>query len=118
MNIVMIISSVMLNCIAQLLMRKGMLQVGEVDFTNLFNNLGNMISNLWLWGAMLCYILSILLWVAVLSKVEVSFAYPFSSLGFVVAAVIGFLVFHEHLSPLRIAGIIVICVGCYLIYKS
>ena len=81
-------------------------------------NLGAMISNLWLWGAMVCYAVSILMWMAVLSKVEVSFAYPFLSIGYVVAALVGYYFFDESLTFTRIAGIMVICVGVYLISRS
>jgi multidrug transporter EmrE-like cation transporter len=95
-----------------------MLQVGEVGLDGLVSNLVTMIGNLWLWAAMVCYAISILLWMAVLSKVEVSFAYPFLSIGYVVAALVGYQFFGESLSLVRIAGIAVICVGVYLISRS
>ena len=118
MNIVLILLSVLLNCAAQLLIRKGMLVEGEVGMQNMLSHVGSMITNLWLWGAMLCYGLSILLWMSVLSKVEVSYAYPFLSVGYVVSAVAGYALFNENLSPVRIAGIIVICIGVILISRS
>ena len=118
MNIILILLSVLLNCAAQLLIRKGMLIEGEVGMRNMLSHVGSMITNLWLWGAMLCYALSILLWMSVLSKVEVSYAYPFLSVGYVVSAVAGYVLFNENLSPVRIAGIIVICAGVILISRS
>jgi multidrug transporter EmrE-like cation transporter len=118
MNILLILVSVLLNCAAQLCIRKGMLQVGEVGLDGLVGNLFTMIGNLWLWVAMVCYAISILLWMAVLSKVEVSFAYPFLSIGYVVAALVGYQFFGESLSWTRIAGIAVICIGVYLISRS
>ena len=118
MNIVLILLSVLLNCAAQLLIRKGMLVEGEVGMQNMLSHVGSMITNVWLWGAMLCYALSILLWMSVLSKVEVSYAYPFLSVGYVVSAVAGYALFNENLSPIRIAGIIVICIGVILISRS
>lgn len=118
MNIVLILLSVLLNCAAQLLIRKGMLVEGEVGMQNMLSHIGSMITNVWLWGAMLCYALSILLWMSVLSKVEVSYAYPFLSVGYVVSAVAGYALFNENLSPVRIAGIIVICIGVILISRS
>lgn len=114
----MILVSVLLNAVAQLFIRKGMLCIGTVGIDNFVQNIIPMITNLWLWGAMLSYAVSILLWMAVLSKVEVSFAYPFLSIGYVVAAIIGYAVFNEHLSAIRIAGIIVICLGVILISRS
>lgn len=118
MNIILILLSVLLNCAAQLLIRKGMLIEGEVGMQNMLSHIGSMIANFWLWGAMLCYALSILLWMSVLSKVEVSYAYPFLSVGYVVSAVAGYALFNENLSPIRIAGIIVICIGVILISRS
>ena len=118
MNIILILLSVLLNCAAQLLIRKGMLIEGEVDMQNMLSHVGSMITNVWLWGAMLCYALSIFLWMSVLSKVEVSYAYPFLSVGYVVSAVAGYALFNENLSPVRIAGIIVICIGVILISRS
>ena len=118
MNIVLILLSVLLNCAAQLLIRKGMLVEGEVGMQNMLSHIGSMITNVWLWGAMLCYALSILLWMSVLSKVEVSYAYPFFFFCYVVSAVAGYALFNENLSPVRIAGIIVICIGVILISRS
>ena len=118
MNIVLILLSVLLNCAAQLLIRKGMLVEGEVGVQNMLSHVESMITNLWLWGAMFCYALSILLWMSVLSKVEVSYAYPFLCVFYVVSAVAGYALFNENLSPIRIAGIIVICIGVILISRS
>lgn len=118
MNTTMILASVLLNCVAQLCMRQGMLQVGEISIASLWNNFGSMITNLWLWGSMCCYAVSILLWMAVLSRVEVSYAYPFLSIGYVVAAIAGYCFFNENISVIRIVGIVVICIGVILISRS
>lgn len=118
MNIILILISVLLNCAAQLFIRKGMLQIGEVGAAALVKVLVPMLLNAYLWSAMLCYAVSILLWMAVLSKVEVSFAYPFLSIGYVVAAVVGYYYFGESLSLIRIVGILVICIGVFLISRS
>lgn len=107
MIILLILSSVFLNCGAQLLIRKGMLQVGEMPVSSIFQNAGALITNVWLWLAMLCYGVSILLWMSVLSKAEVSFAYPFLSVGYVLSAVLGYVFFSESITATRIAGIVV-----------
>ena len=118
MNILLILISVLLNCVAQLCIRKGMLMIGEVGLVGITHHLGTMLTNLWLWLAMFCYAVSILMWMVVLSKVEVSFAYPFLSVGYVVAALVGYYFFGESLTLTRIVGIIVICVGVFLISRS
>ena len=108
----------MLNAIAQLLIRKGMLAIGTVALSSFWHHIGSMASNIWLWAAMLCYAASIFLWMVVLSKVEVGFAYPFLSIGYIFAALVGHYMFGESLSATRIMGIFVICVGVYLISRS
>ena len=59
-----------------------------------------------------------LLWMVVLSRLEVGYAYPFLSLGYVVAAVAGYYFLGESLSILRIAGILVICLGVFMVARS
>lgn len=119
MNIVLILMSVFLNCSAQILMRKGMLVNGEVaGMGSLISAIPQMLTNLYLWGAMICYAVSIIVWMVVLSKVEVSYAYPFLSIGYVLSAVIGYWWFAESVSPIRVAGIVVICIGVILISRS
>ena len=114
----MILSSVFLNAVAQLLIRKGMLCIGIFGVDNFVDNMGAMLTNLWLWSAMISYAISILLWMSVLSKVEISYAYPFLSIGYILAAVAGYWFFNENLSVTRIVGIVVICVGVIIISRS
>lgn len=118
-NLIFIIGSVLLNCSAQLFMRKGMLVHGELDgFHSLIELIPQMLGNLYLWGAMLCYAVSIMMWMFVLSRVEVSYAYPFLSIGYVLSAVVGYFWFQENITPIRIVGIAVICIGVVLISRS
>lgn len=69
-------------------------------------------------GGLMLYFVAAAVWLFVLSKVDVSLAYPFVALGFVLTAVFGRLLFHEALSPARIAGILLICGGVALLARS
>lgn len=118
MNYILILGSVLLNCLAQVLMRKGMLAVGQVGLSSLVSHAIDMMLNLWLWGAMACYGISILLWMIVLSKVQVSFAYPFLSIGYIVAAAIGYFWMGESLDLYKVSGILIICLGIIVLSRS
>ena len=118
MNVLLILSSIFLNSAAQLLIRKGMLAVGNVNASNVLQSIALMIANIYLWLAMLCYSISIFLWMAVLSKVEASYAVPFHGLSFVIIAIMGHFLFNENVSLLRIIGILIICMGVCLISRS
>lgn len=119
-TIIVILISVLLNCAAQLFIKKGMIMVGEVTggLQGFLSLLPAMASNLFLWVSVFCYALSMVLWLVVLSRVDVSYAYPFLSIGYILAAAVGYFVFHEAVSLTRVAGILVICIGVILISGS
>lgn len=101
-------------------MKKGMMGVGEITggIQGIVSALPSMVTNGYLWFSALCYVLSIGLWLVVLSKVDVSYAYPFLSIGYVLSAVVGYFVFEESVTPVRVVGIVVICAGVILISRS
>src|SRR3954452_12768368 len=61
------------------------------------------------------YGIGTILWLGVLSRTEVSQAYPFVGLGFVLTALIGYVLFGDAIGPLRIAGIALVIAGIFLI---
>ena len=119
-NILLILSSVFLNACAQLFIRQGMLKLGNISMR--LNELWNMIiqsfSNIYIWAGMISYAVSILLWMVVLSKINVSLAYPFLSIGYIITAVIAYFVFGEPLTAQKIIGIAIICVGVVVLTYS
>lgn len=118
MNFLLILSSILLNSMAQLLMKKGVLKLGSFSLSLVIEDPFRFITNIWLILAILCFVLSVLLWMLVLSRVEVSYAYPMSSIGFIVTALGGYYFLSENLSISRVSGIIIICLGVYLISRS
>ena len=69
-------------------------------------------------SGLLMFVISMASHLYVLSKVELSFAYPFLSLAYVAVAVFAYFIFREDLNAWRIAGIAFICVGTVLIAQS
>ena len=74
--------------------------------------------NPWVFAGLVTFVISMASHLYVLSKVELSFAYPFLSLAYVAVAVFAYLIFKEDLNAWRIAGIAFICVGTVLIAQS
>jgi len=114
------IVSVALNALAQIALRKTMLGLGALPAmgADLLRVVLGLAFNPWFLAGMACYVVSIGCWMLVLAKTEVSLAYPLLSIGYVIAAVIGFLFLAENVTPQRIAGIAVICLGIVLISRS
>jgi multidrug transporter EmrE-like cation transporter len=59
-----------------------------------------------------------LLWLTALARVDVSQAYPFVGLGFVLTAILGYAFFGDALTPQRIVGIFVVMGGVWLVAQS
>ncbi len=66
----------------------------------------------------LLYGLSSLLWLAVLSRADLSFAYPLISVSYLITVLGAALLFREEVSPLRWAGVLLICLGIALLVRS
>jgi drug/metabolite transporter (DMT)-like permease len=65
-----------------------------------------------------CYGLAFLVWLIVLAKAEVSFAYPMISLSYVFTAILAWHLLGEHVTVTRMVGIFVTCVGVVIIARS
>ena len=61
---------------------------------------------------------SVVFWILALSRVDVSIAYPMLSVGYIVTALAGWLLFSEALGPARVAGILIIIAGVWLVARS
>ena len=116
----LIVFGVMLNAAAQLSLKQGMRRIGYFEFG--LEHLGRVLpavaASPYVLIGLACYVVSVAVWLLVLSRVEVSYAYPLLSIGYIVTAFAGWLFFHESLGATRWAGIIVICFGVWLITRS
>lgn len=109
----LILFSVLLNAIAQILLKKGMISVGELALSADF--IIRCVFNPFILGGFGVYAISIISWLIVLSKVQVSIAYPFLAFGFVFSAVVAHFVFGESLGLFKMLGIGFICIGLVLL---
>ena len=66
-------------------------------------------------AGMALYAVSIVLWLAVLSRAKVSAAYPLASVGFIITAIIAHIALCESLMLVRMLGILLICAGVVLV---
>lgn len=74
--------------------------------------------NVWVIAGFLLAFIGSLTWIAAVSRLEISFAYPFTSLGFVLVLLLSAVFFHEQISLVRFIGVIVICIGVFLVSRS
>ena len=85
---------------------------------SLIQKICQIVFNPWVFAGLAMFVISMASHLYVLSKVDLSFAYPFLSLAYVAVALCAWLLFKEELGTLKIAGIAFICVGTILIAQS
>lgn len=117
-SLFLVLSSVSLNALAQVVLRKAMLLMLPLGASASLQFVRKLISNPYLWAGLCCYTLSIGLWLAVLSRLQVSLAYPMLSIGYIIAAALGVLFLQESLGAYRVMGIVIICLGVILISRN
>lgn len=116
----LVLSGVLLNAAAQLLLKTGTNRVGEFAFT-----MANAVPIGWrlatsppILAGLGCYVVSVVVWILALSRVPVSIAYPMLSIGYVVNAFAAWALFGESLAAQKLVGIGFIVVGVYLVARS
>ena len=116
----LIFAGVMLNVAAQLLIKAGTNSIGFFEFSreNILPVGWKLATEPHIASGIGCYVISVVVWIIALSRVEVSVAYPMLSIGYVVNALAAWYLFGEAVTPMRLTGIGVIIIGVYMVARS
>jgi uncharacterized membrane protein len=118
-HLILILASVVLTSIGQLFFKKGMMMLDHAhQHASLWKLMANSLLNGYVLLGFLSFGAGAMLWLAVLAKEEVSYAYPLSSLGYLIVLAGSFLFFHEHISSARVIGILLLILGVFFIEYS
>jgi len=116
----LIFTGVLLNAAAQLLLKAGTNAVGHFDFTaaNIVPIGTRLALEPHILGGLACYVVSVVVWILGLSRVEVSIAYPMLSIGYIINALAAWFLFGESLTAQKLVGIGFIVVGVFLVSRA
>ncbi len=116
----LVLFGVLLNAAAQLLLKAGTNSIGHFAFdkTNILPVGWQLATEPHILGGLTCYVVSVVVWIMALSRVEVSIAYPMLSIGYVVNAAAAYYLFGEAVTPMRLLGIGIIIIGVYIVARS
>ena len=116
----LVLCGVLLNAAAQLLLKAGTNSIGAFEFTarNIPVIAPRIALEPHILGGLLCYAVSVVVWIMALSRVEVSIAYPMLSIGYVVNAVAAWYLFGEAVTGTRLLGIVFIIIGVVIVARS
>ena len=119
-SFMLLLAGVLLNAAAQLLLKAGTNAVGQFEFSaaNAVPVGMKLAFEPHILGGIACYVVSVVVWILALSRVEVSVAYPMLSIGYVVNAIAAYYLFGEAVSATRLVGIGVIILGVFIVARS
>jgi drug/metabolite transporter (DMT)-like permease len=116
----LILLSVCLAAVAQLTLKHGMNQVTDASGTAQLNasSLKAIVTNPSVIGGLAIFGVSAFVWLLVLSRASLSFAYPFASITYLLIVLADRFVLHETIPPLRWAGVFFIMLGIVLVAQT
>ncbi|PZP58657.1 MAG: 4-amino-4-deoxy-L-arabinose transferase [Azospira oryzae] len=119
-SLLLVLTGVLLNATAQLLLKAGTNSVGQFEFVrhNIVPVGVQLATEPHILGGIACYGVSVVVWILALSRVEVSVAYPMLSIGYVVSAGAAWWLLGEAVSPTRLLGIGMIVAGVFIVARS
>ena len=122
MLIAMILVSVGLAAVAQLTLKHGMNLVNDdlrpARFGLDGQSLRSLVTTWAIWAGLVLFGLSALVWLVVLSRASLSFAYPFASITYVLILLFDRFWLNESVPGLRWAGVVFIAIGIFLISRT
>lgn len=120
-TILIMLLAVTAGTVGDLLLAKGMKELGDLSTMNLRSIMEVAFQAMTEWKIIVgTFMLALFffLWLAVLSWEDLSVALPMQALNYVLVALLAKYILNEQISPLRWAGITLVCLGVMLITKS
>lgn len=116
---ILIFSSVLISALAQISLKQGMSSstVSAALGQGTASTITAIATNPYVIGGLSLYALGAVLWLFVLSRVDVSVAYPFVAFGFIITMGLAIVLLGEPLQPLRVAGTLLVVAGAVLITR-
>lgn len=116
----LILVATVMGIVGQTMLKHGMNQMGPLSLSggSVPGIVLQIVRSPFVIGGLLIYGFGTFFWLVTLSRIDLSVAYPFVSLNHVLLFFIGWLILRESVTPLRAAGVAVICVGMILVARS
>jgi multidrug transporter EmrE-like cation transporter len=113
MGYIYIFVTVLFTVYGQLVMKWRVTLYGPLPATAIgkFHYLAHLFTDFWVLSSFAGAFIAAVSWMAALTKFDVTYAYPFTSLGFVFVLLLGSFIFGEALTLYKVAGITLIIIG-------
>ena len=120
-SLMLVLASVVCGVVGQVALKSGMTQVGRIGDAQtmyLLDTVWRVLTTPLVVIGLACYGLGAVAWLVVLSRLDLSIAYPFLALNFVLITLASRFVLGETVPPLRWLGVLVIFFGVIIVARS
>jgi multidrug transporter EmrE-like cation transporter len=112
--LLLLLASVLLSSIAQIVLKSGLSQPHVTLALDSGSHVDAAIAiffNMWVIIGLAVYFLAAVVWLFALARIEVSMAYPFVGVGFILTMILGKFVMGDAVTATRLLGTVLISVG-------
>lgn len=120
-SLLLVLGSVGTATLGQLLLKTGMTSVGRLGAGALQQPLQTLIavaSTPVVWLGLASYAIGAVLWMVVLSRLDLGYAYPLLAISYILIPLLAHFLLGEAIPPLRWVGIAVIFVGVIIVARA
>jgi multidrug transporter EmrE-like cation transporter len=114
----MVITAICFSVSGELMLKSGMNSVGVLAFHNFWATMAKIFSHPRILAGFGLFGIGAVIWLAAISRVPLSWAYPMLSIGYVLILLFSAIILKEQVAPLRWVGALVICAGIILVFRS
>jgi multidrug transporter EmrE-like cation transporter len=119
-NIAIILGSIMMSSTAHVLLKKGAMSTAEMTVSgqSLLMNVWVVATNPWVLAGMFLHVSALAVWMWALSRVDISFAYPFLAVGYVFVSLMAWQWLGENITLTRLSGMAIIIFGIIVLSRG
>ncbi len=115
-ELAVLIVAIVFNAAANIMLKSGMKNSGSIAENGVGGMVIKALCSVYVWGGLMAFGIAFVFYSVVLSKMDLSKAYPImTSAGFAIVVVASALMFQEHITWPKLAGIAVIAVGIWIV---
>jgi multidrug transporter EmrE-like cation transporter len=116
----LIIISIVLSVSAQILLKNGMSSqsVTQALSSGPIDSILSIVTNISVLSGLTAYVASVGFWLIVLSRMDVSKAYPFVGLGFILTMLFAYIFLNEPITTMKLLGTSFVFIGIILVSMS
>ena len=115
--LILILCATILNAAGQLLLKRAMMPIGPIHTIKRLLSMDVLFSPFTILG-FACYGVASIMWLVVLSRLSLSYAYPMVALGYVIIVFASAAFLGEDVSPMRWLAVLIICLGVGLLART